>query len=247
MARKKKSDGGGGPGAPLWMATYGDMVTLVLCFFVLLYSFSTIDAKKFEALSVSLQNAFNIMPGGPSQTSSASLQDGALGEGAGDAPRATDSDQTANANRVLAMVREALKDELMSDEITIVTNERGVVVSLSEQLIFSEGSAKVHPESLRILYKIGSVLNRIPNHISVEGNTDSNPPLRSIYGDNWGLSSARASAVTSYLNDSIKIPAGRLRAVGLGSSAPLVPNNSPENMRLNRRVDIVILSLHRVR
>ncbi|MDR1916557.1 MAG: OmpA family protein [Synergistaceae bacterium] len=247
MARKKKSDSGGGPGAPLWMATYGDMVTLVLCFFVLLYSFSTIDAKKFEALTVSLQNAFNIQPGGPSQTSNASVQDGALGEGAGDAPRPTDSNQTANSNRVLAMVQNALKDENLSDEISIVANERGVVISLSEQLMFDEGSAKIHPESLRILYKIGTVLNRIPNQISVEGHTDSNPPLRSIYGDNWGLSSARASAVTSYLNDSIRLSANRLRAVGLSSSAPLVPNNSQENMRLNRRVDIVILSQHRVR
>jgi chemotaxis protein MotB len=246
MARKKKSDGGGG-GAPAWMSTYGDMVTLLLCFFVLLYSFSTIDARKFEALSASLQNAFNIQPGGTTTVSTPSVMEGSFGTSPGDAPRETDSDQTFNSSRVLAMAQNALKDELDRDQVTVTLNDRGVVISLSEQLLFAEGSAKLHPESLRILYKIGSVLNRIPNQISVEGHTDSGIPQRSIYIDNWGLSSARASRVTAYLNESLEVPQNRLRAVGLGASSPLVPNISEGNMRLNRRVDIVILSVHPVR
>jgi chemotaxis protein MotB len=145
------------------------------------------------------------------------------------------------------MVQSSLKDEKLADEITVVVNERGVVISLSEQLMFEEGSAKIRPEALRILYKIGGVLNRLPNEISVEGHTDSAIPERSIYGDNWGLSSARAAKVTSYLEGSIKVPQNRLRAVGLGASSPLVPNNSEANMKLNRRVDLVILSIHPVR
>jgi len=71
--------------------------------------------------------------------------------------------------------------------------------------------------------------------------------VRSIYIDNWGLSSARASRITAYLNESINVPQSRLRAVGLGASSPLVPNDSEEHMKLNRRVDIVILSIHSVR
>ncbi|MDR1650877.1 MAG: OmpA family protein [Synergistaceae bacterium] len=246
MARRKKSDGGGG-GAPAWMATYGDMVTLLLCFFVLLYSFSNIDAKKFEALSVSLQNAFNIQPGGETPRSAPQVEGGALREGAGDAERPTDSDQTYNSNKILAMVQESLKDEMRNEDIRLSVDERGVVIALSEQMLFDEGSAKLRPESLRILYKISGVLNVIPNQISVEGHTDSGIPERSIYIDNWGLSSARASRVTAYLDETLKVPRNRLRAVGLGASSPLVPNNSEENMRLNRRVDIVILSIHPVR
>jgi chemotaxis protein MotB len=247
MARRKKSDGGGGGGAPAWMSTYGDMVTLLLCFFVLLYSFSTIDAKKFEAISMSLQNAFNIQPGGLTQSSSKSIDAGALGEGPGDAPRPTESDQSYNSREVLALVQSVLKDEMRDDGVTVSVDERGVVISMSEQALFDEGSAKLRPESLRILYKIGSVLNRLPNQISIEGHTDSGVPVRSIYIDNWGLSAARASRVTAYLNESINVPQNRLRAVGMGASAPLVPNNSETNMRLNRRVDIVILSVHPVR
>jgi chemotaxis protein MotB len=246
MARRKKSDGGGGGGAPAWMSTYGDMVTLLLCFFVLLYSFSTIDAKKFDEMAKSMKVAFNIQRGGMSYTQRGSLDAGALGEGPGDAARETDSDQTYNSKEVLALVQSVLKDEAQ-DGVTVSVNDRGVVISMSERLLFDEGSAKLHPESLRILYKIGSVLNRIPNQISVEGHTDSGIPLRSIYIDNWGLSAARASRVTAYLNEAINVPQNRLSAVGRGAAVPLVPNNSEANMKLNRRVDIVILSVHPVR
>jgi chemotaxis protein MotB len=247
MARRKKAESGGGGGAPAWMSTYGDMVTLLLCFFVLLYSFSTLDTRKFEAMAVSLQNAFNIQIGGRTQSESASIDAGALGEGPGDAPSPTDSDQVYNSRQVLALAQSVLKDEVRDDGVTVSINERGVVISMSEQMLFDEGSAKLHPESLRILYKIGAVLNKLPNQISVEGHTDSGIPVRSIYIDNWGLSAARASRVTAYLNESIKVPQSRLCAVGRGASAPLVPNNSEANMRLNRRVDIVILSVHPVR
>jgi chemotaxis protein MotB len=247
MARKKKSGGGGGPGAPLWMSTYGDMVTLLLCFFVLLYAFSTLDVQKFTAVAESLQQAFNIMPGGPSTSSRQSIDDGALGEGAGDAERPTTSDQTNNSRQVLALVQEAIKTESLEDEITVEVTERGVVVSFSEELLFGEGSARLHPDATRILYKIGSIIKALPNEVSLEGSTDSDVLQNSIYGDNWGLSAARAAVVTSYLDSVLQIPANRLKAVGLGPSAPKVPNDTDEHKALNRRVDMVIMSLHSIR
>jgi chemotaxis protein MotB len=246
MARRKKQESGGG-GAPAWLATYGDMVTLVLCFFVLLYSFSTLDVKKFEAVAASMQNAFNIQPGGTTTSDVKAIMEGSLRENQGNADRPTESDQVYNSNRVLALVQRALKDELDGEEVSVSVNDRGVVVALSEQMLFEEGSAKLRPEALRILYKIGGVLEILPNDISVEGHTDSGIPLRSIYIDNWGLSAARASRVTAYLDEVAGIPQSRLRAVGMGASAPIVPNISEENMKLNRRVDIVILSVHPVR
>jgi chemotaxis protein MotB len=246
MARRKKQESGGG-GAPAWLATYGDMVTLVLCFFVLLYSFSTLDAKKWDAVAASMQNAFNIQPGGTTTSDVKAIMDGSLLENQGNASRPTESDQVYNSNRVLALVQRALTDELTGEEVSVSVNERGVVVALSEQMLFEEGSAKLRPEALRTLYKIGGVLEKLPNDISVEGHTDSGVPLRSIYIDNWGLSSARASRVTAYLDETAGLPQSRLRAVGMGASAPIVPNISEGNMKLNRRVDIVILSVHPVR
>jgi chemotaxis protein MotB len=229
------------------MATYGDMVTLILCFFVLLYSFSTMDAKKFEAVAASMQSAFSVQPGGKTMSTASAVMEGSLRENQGDTDRPTDSDQVYNSNRVLALVQRALKDDMKSEEITVSVNDRGVVVAISEQTLFEEGSAKLRPEVLRILYKIGGVLEKLPNDISVEGHTDSGIPERSVYIDNWGLSSARASRVTAYLDEITGISQNRLRAVGMGASAPMVPNVSEENMKLNRRVDIVILSVHPVR
>ncbi|MCL2684662.1 MAG: flagellar motor protein MotB [Synergistaceae bacterium] len=246
MARRKRLEEGKG-GGPGWLATYADMITLILCFFVLLFAFSNLDVVKFEQMATSFQRAFNLLPGGPSSSNRGGIFDGGLMQNPGDTARETDSNQLYTSSRVLALVQRALKDDSGSDQVTFTVSERGVVISLSEQMLFAEGSAKLQPEAMRIIYKIGSVLNRLPNQISVEGHTDSGIPERSIYIDNWGLSSARASRVTAYLNEQMGIPQNRLRAVGFGASAPLVPNNSEENMRLNRRVDIVIMSLHSVR
>jgi len=246
MARRKKQSEGGG-GAPAWLATYGDMMTLVLCFFVLLYSMSTIDAKRFEEMAESMQKAFNIQPGGPSSVNRPAVFEGGALDNPGDTSRETDSDQVYTSAQVLALVQSALQDDEDRNQVTVTVTDRGVVVSLSEQMLFDEGSARLRPEAMRIIFKIGTVLSRLPNQISVEGHTDPAIPERSIYIDNWGLSAARASRVTAYLNEQMGITQSRLRAVGFGASAPLVPNNSEANMRLNRRVDIVILSMHSVR
>ncbi|MDR1514100.1 MAG: OmpA family protein [Synergistaceae bacterium] len=246
MARKKKAPASN-PGAPLWLATYGDMVTLVLCFFVLLYAFSTLDVAKFTAMAESMQMAFSIMPGGPAASSTQSMVDGSFGEGAGDAARRTQSDQTNNANKVLALVQEAIKQEDLGDDIRVSLEERGIVISFSEQILFAEGSARIRPVSLRVLYKIGMIINSLSNQIELEGHTDSAVLQNSIYVDNWGLSAARAAAVVSYLNREIGISEKRLRAVGLGPARPDVPNNSEGNMALNRRVDMVILSQHSIK
>ena len=246
MARKKKK-AEGGVGAPLWLATYGDMVTLILCFFVLLYSMSSLDAQKFEQLAESMQKAFNIQPGGPSAADRESIFDGGPMDNPGEVSRPSESDQVYTSAQVLALVQSALQDDEDRDQVVVTVSDRGVVISLSEQLMFDEGSARLRPEAMRIIFKIGNVLSNLPNDISVEGHTDSAIPERSIYIDNWGLSAARASRVTAYLNEQMRISPNRLRAVGFGATAPLVPNNSEANMRLNRRVDIVILSMHPVR
>lgn len=246
MARKKKQEAGS-PGAPLFMATYGDMVTLILCFFVLLYSFSTLDAKKFEMMAQSMQMAFNIQSGGKTAMPTQVMEAGSVSEGQGDVKKQTDSKETQTFQRVLALVDQAIKSEHLNDEIKVERNERGIVISFSEQIFFAPSSARIHPEALRILYKIGKILDKIPNKLAVEGHTDSDQPVGSLYEDNWGLSAARAAAVASYLNGALGIKSSRLRAVGLGSSSPLVPNDSPEHKTLNRRVDVVVLSLHSVR
>lgn len=246
MARKKKQQEAP-PGAPLFMATYGDMVTLLLCFFVLLYSFSTLDVKKFEMMAASFQMAFNVQSGGQTNASPVSVQDGSLSQGQGEVAAQSTGQGAQISQQVLAMVREAIKSEHLEDEIQIVVNERGVSISMSEQLLFDESSAVLHPEAARILYKIGEILKDMPNHISVEGHTDNTQPTGTLFRNNWDLAAARAAVVTAYLNESIGISESRLQAVGMGSSSPVVPNDSSEHRGLNRRVDLVILSEYSMR
>lgn len=246
MARKKRGGGGGG-GEAGWLNTYADMVTLLLCFFVLLFAFSSLDAKKFDELAASLQSAFNIQPGGMTPETAPSVSAGALLDGQGDTRVVTSSNQTEISHQVLAMIQQAIKEMDLESEIETWVDERGIVVSISEQVLFGEGSARLYPEARRILYKIGSILDKLPNTLAIEGHTDPNRPINSIYGDNWGLSSARAAEVTSYLNETLGITAKRLKAVGLSSTSPKIPNDSPANMRLNRRVDIIVESEHSVR
>lgn len=246
MARKKRGGGGGG-GEAGWLNTYADMVTLLLCFFVLLFAFSSLDAKKFDELAASLQSAFNIQPGGMTPETAPNVSAGALLDGQGDTRVVTTSNQTEISHQVLAMIQQAIKEMDLESEIETWVDERGIVVSISEQVLFGEGSARLHPEARRILYKIGGILDKLPNTLAIEGHTDPNRPINSIYGDNWGLSSARAAEVTSYLNETLGIAAKRLKAVGLSSTSPKIPNDSPANMRLNRRVDIIVESEHSVR
>lgn len=251
MARRKKQQEPG-PSAPLYMATYGDMVTLLLCFFVLLYSFSTLDAKKFEQMAQSMSAAFNVVPSSPATPSpdTTGVGEGTLNPERGDVSQIKDSTGFQVSRQMLALMQKAeetIKNEQLTDEIKVTSTERGVVISFSEQILFAEGSVQVYPEALRILYKLGALLENLPNQLAVEGHTDSSQPVNSVYGDNWGLSAARAASVASYLNTSIRIHQDRLMAVGLGASRPTVPNDTAEHMRLNRKVDIVILSEHSIR
>ena len=242
MARKKKQQEGGA-GAPLWMATYGDLVTLLLCFFVLLYSFSSLDAAKFEILSASLNQAFNVQPGGRTTDTTPGLTGGSLQPEPGNVSRPTDGQDTHIAREMRTIV----EDMDLKDKISVTQTERGVRVSLTEQVLFESGSATLRPVALRILFKIGEALRDIPNQIAVEGHTDNTPLGESIYRNNWDLSAARAASVAFYLEDRLAIPAERLQAVGFSSARPIVPNDTDTHRLLNRRMDLMILSMHNVR
>ena len=226
------------------MATYGDMVTLLLCFFVLLYSFSTMDTVKFKSLANSLQQAFNVQPGGSTMSPTPGIQEGSFGQTAGDSPRETQGNDAHIAKQMKTIVKELN----VEDSVTVTQTERGVVISLTDQVLFEDGSAELQPEAARILYKIGGALHAIPNSIAVEGHTDSTAlGAGSIHKSNWGLSSARAASVASYLDAKIELDPARLQAVGYSSSRPIVPNDTVEHKLLNRRVDLVILSVHNVK
>ncbi|PIE54272.1 MAG: flagellar motor protein MotB [Dethiosulfovibrio peptidovorans] len=230
--RKKEEKGGAG-----WMATYGDMVTLLLTFFVLLFAFSSIDVEKFKKMMVSFQGALGVLDGGKALQEDPLPYGGQSGYDAGEERRQTQS--TFHVDREL---RSFLKEQKMEKDVTVTVDQRGVTVSLSDQLLFPLGGVEIRPEGKRLLSKLGGFLrSRVPA-LAVEGHTDNRPLRGGPYQDNWGLSSVRAAFVASYLANHVGIAPSVLQAVGYGPYRPVVPNDSEEHQALNRRVDLVILS-----
>lgn len=237
MARQKKPEEPG-LSAPFYMGTYGDMVTLILCFFILLFAMSSIDAQKFQKALISLRGSLGVMKGGV--TTEESVDPNQSGEEGVDA--GSSESVQMDTKHVAYTINSYLRSEGLDKAIQVTINQRGVAVSISDQFLFGSGSAELKPEGQRVLYKIASLVRHRVPAVAVEGHTDSTPLRGGIYRDNWGLSSMRAAVVTSYLESEGGIDPLKLQAVGFGPNQPVVPNDSPEHQALNRRVDLIFLS-----
>jgi chemotaxis protein MotB len=234
MARRKRQEE---TISQSWLTTYGDMVTLLLTFFVFLFAFSTLDVQKFQKLILSFQGAIGVLPGGKTTQPDDQIFQAHVGVDAGEVRKQT-QDILDVARRVQTLVRE----EGLEGEVTVRVDQRGVTISMTEQVLYASGSAEIRPEGKRLLAKIGMILKDVQPPIAVEGHTDSVPLRGGVFGDNWGLSAARAAAVVSYFGENVGIDPKRLQAVGFGQYRPLVPNDTDEHRALNRRVDVVLLS-----
>ncbi|MCL2008946.1 MAG: flagellar motor protein MotB [Synergistaceae bacterium] len=240
MARKKKAPPAAA-GAPLFMATYGDMVTLLLCFFVLLFAMSTIDSQKAQQAVISLRNSLGVMKGGrtlvrdiePNPTPEASE-----GRTAGPSVEI----RMLDTQHVAHTINSYLRTEGLDKAVQVTVNQRGVQVSISDQFLFDSGSAMLKPDGQRVIYKIATLVRDVVPAIAVEGHTDSVPLRGGMYRDNWGLSAMRAARVASFMQEDGGVESRLLQAVGYGPSRPVVPNDTPAHRALNRRVDIVFLS-----
>lgn len=238
MARKK-SEPPSSPGAPLFMATYGDMVTLILCFFVLLFAMSTIDAQKFQKMVISFRGSLGVMKGGEAMEEAQAPFGGEEGQAPGSAPR-----YEMDTQSVARTVEAYLRRENLEKSIQVHVNQRGITVSMSDQFMFDSGSAELKPAAKRTLTMIASIVRDIAPAVAVEGHTDNVPLTGGVYRNNWGLSAARSASVVTWLEEDNQYPDDALQLVGYGSSKPVVPNDSAANRSLNRRVDIVFLSQH---
>ena len=230
MGRKKRQEEQS-PGSPAWLTTYSDLVTLLLCFFVLLFSFSTVDAQKFKAIMSSFQGTPGVLDGGTVM----------------DPPTAYEEEIEVESDLMdLVEYLEQYAETLgLGNKITIEVEERGIVVRFMDDVFFDSGSAKIKTESFEILKEVAELLNReefINRQIRVEGHTDSDPILRSSkYPTNWELSSDRATNVLRYLVEIELMDGERVSSSNYSYYRPIVPNDTPENKARNRRVDIIIL------
>src|SRR5690625_455573 len=251
-------------GAPKWMVTYSDMVTLVLVFFILLFSMSQIDQARFDAVAQSFQDRviFDFMPSiVPSDYPEGDMNEGE-GSDEGDEDgmpsdpmtdleeleKEDEEDEEENELQLeerleilLDRITAYLEEQQLEDYVTATKTEAGVNLALQESILFDSGEAIILDEGEGVLTEIASLLSGIPNDVRVEGHTDSRPISNFRYPSNWELSGARASSVIRYLIYQNEFAHERFSAVGYAETRPLVPNTSATNWSKNRRVEIVIL------
>ena len=245
--RDKNTQEGGSPG---WMTTYSDLVTLLLCFFVLLYSMSQLDIARFEAAAESFRNRVIFFDGSPSKIDFEQTGESAtIREPNKDIEKDNilDPDRVTSNQRsleeLLNEVEGFLEENQLQDVISANRTDQGVVLILQERILFDSGQAELKPDGLPFLDKISLLLSKIPNYVRVEGHTDNRPISTVQYPSNWELSGARASSVIRHILDSGEFNPSRFIAAGYGDTRPIVPNTSSENWQKNRRVEIVILEL----
>jgi len=222
-----------------WLISYADFITLLMVFFVVMYSMSSADSEKFKKISQSLSQAFNVdvLKGAPD----AGLMDGAQ------TPVAPIDDLIADkevpqVQRLKTKIEALLEGSSQTPDVTVGRDKEGLVIRLSGSYLFDSGRAELKPNSLAVLDTIANELRTVPNDIRVDGHTDSTPIDSPRYPTNWELSSARALAVTRYLTETDGIRAGRVMAAGFGEFRPIAPNDTREHRAQNRRVEIHVLS-----
>ena len=222
-----------------WLLTYADLITLLMVFFVILYSFSVIDVQRFQDLKGSLDKAFNsgVLSGLNTQSLNQSAAYGTVTE------QIQSQDETAKAS-VASQLQKAVEATGAGDAVTVNEVAQGVTVSLSSDLLFQSGTAGLKPGSAQLLGQIAAPLKDLPNPVQVIGNTDDTPPAQggnSQYADNWALGQARADTVLHSLVGQSQFPEQRLSVWSKGQYAPIAPNDSPENRAKNRRVDLLVV------
>ncbi|MDK2865860.1 MAG: chemotaxis protein MotB [Clostridiales bacterium] len=226
---------------PEYMATYGDLVTLLMCFFVLLFAFSSIDAQKFEAVMESFQGSAGVLEGGKSLSEAPFVFD-AMPEST-ESSKETVVDQN-KLEELKKQVEQYISENQMQAEVDVQLEAKGLVIRFKDNVLFDSGSADIKVASYDILDFLGELLNSdefINEQIRVEGHTDNVPIRTSLYPTNWELSTHRASNVVKFFIERAKMLPDRLSASGYSEYHPIATNETAEGRASNRRVDIVVI------
>lgn len=268
MAKKKKKDSGGG--AANWMNTFADLMNLLLCFFVLLFSMSSVDVDKFEALVQSLEHSFSILPQGGSSigdgqmvaagvnqlqlldqyykeaANSASKEEGEDNEEEEDDPEQALKEEMAEAGlkeseEMAEQIEQMAEAQGIAGQMEIDSNAQFVRITLNGALLFDSGQSQIREDALPLVDKLSLILESYDSSlIDIEGHTDNVPISNEKYENNDVLSAYRAFAVKDYVLGKTALEAGKINATGCGEYSPVADNATPEGRARNRRVEIKI-------
>ncbi len=223
----------GGAEAPGWITTFADLMSLLLCFFVLMLSFSETDRQLFKVLSGSLREAFGVqrehrvwdMPKGMNIISNEF------------------KDPKFLADELAKEIRSAIRMATAhgpggTAQVHVEEGEMSVKVTLPGHVLFDLGSAHLREEALPLLHELGKVIEKTSTRILVTGHTDDLPIRTPQFPSNWELSAARAGSVIRHFLAEGDMKANRFLAIGMADTLPRVPNDSAVHRAQNRRVEI---------
>lgn len=266
MAKKKPEEPP--KGSPAWMATFSDLMNLLLCFFVLLFSMSTVDAEKFEMVIASLQSSMSILPAGGTSIGDGDLiaagvsqlefldsyyndlansksQNETETEGESTVEEAYEAEGLAESEQMAEDIENAIKQYGIQDMVEVDFNAEYVQLSLSGAVLFDSGKAELVKEAYPVVDKISTILEKYKkNIIEIEGHTDNVPINSAKYEDNNVLSMYRALSVADYLRSKKKLNPAYVKSSGRGEYVPVADNKTAEGRARNRRVEIKIYNSH---
>ncbi|MGA2379433.1 MAG: OmpA family protein [Spirochaetia bacterium] len=227
-----------------WLLTYADMITLLMIFFIILYSLSAVNPARFQQM----QEAFSSVFTGGNFTIFDTRGGGGAGLLQGLTPgqkvqsnrggrNAGTGGQSILRNQALSSLQNLVK----AGKVKVIPTENGFAISLISDLFFASASAALNADAMPVLQQVSDFLGQIPNSVVVEGHTDNIPPDAVRWpGGNWELAAERSIAVLQTLED-YGVPTERLSSSSYGSTRPVQSNNTEEGRAYNRRVDIVIV------
>lgn len=260
MSKKKKEDIPA-PGAPAWMATFGDLMNLLLCFFVLLFSMSSVDAQKFELIAASFSKTFSIFSAGSTAIGDGMLvsngvsqlneldqyinSTGKAEEGKenelGTAKDEVEAQKLEESEKLAEKIEEAVTEQNLEKEVDIDFTSQYVLLTLNGALLFDSGKDTLKEEAIPVLQKVGMILERYSESIiEVEGHTDNVPIHNSNFANNNELSSFRALSVFDFFAENTNLDPSMIKHSGRGEYVPIADNSTAEGRAMNRRVEIKI-------
>lgn len=213
-----------------WAVVYAGFIIILLCFFIVLCSYSVTDISKMALAAKSFSTAVSVFTGGQRFESS----EVAL-------PVAPDMVSVdSELAGIYSNVQVVTSNLGMENEIKVSISGKGLILQLSDKILFEAGQADILPEARRLIEHLGTIIANHPSYsLRIAGHTDNAPIRTSRYPSNWELSTSRAVNVVRYLLDKRIIAADRLLAAGFGEYKPLFPNDTPENRARNRRVELL--------
>ncbi|BHH83377.1 flagellar motor protein MotB [Desulforhopalus sp. 52FAK] len=220
-------------GAPAWMVTYSDLVTLLLTFFVLLLSMANMDPVRFTEASSSLKDAFG-MHNEPARVDFAIpvLPSPPI------TPYSPIQEQTTQ--KVYEKIKSQIDSRRLDNNVGVIKNDdESIILRINDSVLFNRGSAKIAPKAYSILRTVADIIRPLPMDLRIEGHTDDIPVSDSAYS-NWDLSVDRSVGVMRFFTNSDLLPLDRMSAIGYGKDRPVVPNRDELSRSKNRRVDFLL-------